>query len=360
MNKDEKIIVYLTLTAFETIILFDDEYPKLNSIFKNHATFCLDLTDDVLDKLYEDSDSDLSQFLNGENAPRPTALHDFFEQLDDNNSLIQDKNRSLFFLNVTKEEANNLKNRYGIMVESDSKIDDDIFQLNYNDIVNKNEICKSSKNDENDGFKLMFNDLTFPPSNSVIISDNFIFSHEIQSKSVGYSNIISLLNAILPRMLDIPFHVLIISKHPNKSKETANELIRSLNNEISKLRNYNIMLEVIFSNTLHRRVLISNYYRMKFDKGFEVFSPNIKNKVYDTNEITVTSVFHDPISTKGETGFTMSVEDIQDIKSTYKELQKKVVGHASTYQERILYYMDINQSHKNIDIEKRVVNRLLF
>ena len=66
---------------------------------------------------------------------------------------------------------------------------------------------------------------SLPPSNAMVITDDYLFSNEENGHIVGKSNVIQLVNAFLPANLSIPYHLTILSNDnpevgkPPKSKK---------------------------------------------------------------------------------------------------------------------------------------------
>lgn len=152
---ETKIVIYVSRNALEEVAVFNDIYPNLHHIFKTHATLCVDMTNEELDNALENVESDLSQFCL-KNDIGLIALHPYFEALTEEQSLIIEKPRSLFFLDISKEKADELSEKYGVIVQSDTNINDKALQFIFRKGVEKGEVIKGTNN----GWQNLFKDLT--------------------------------------------------------------------------------------------------------------------------------------------------------------------------------------------------------
>lgn len=343
---ETKIVIYVSRNALEEVAVFNDIYPNLHHIFKTHATLCVDMTNEELDNALENVESDLSQFCL-KNDIELIALHPYFEALTEEQSLVVEKPRSLFFLDISKEKADELSEKYGVIVQSDANINDKALQFIFRKGVEKGEVIKGTSN----GWQNLFKDLTFPPSNSLVISDNYLLQNEEKGKLIGFENLKLLLNAILPLKLEATFHLFIITPMPQRiSPEKANQLNGMLKAYLHTIRNYDFQLEFVFSNTIHPRKIISNYYVVVCDKGFQLFHPIRTNKIHDNNEIIATSILHDTPNSFGDTLLTISSKDIDNIRKECITLRQQIAGGIKDSTKRI-----IGDCSKN----KEILNRLL-
>lgn len=325
-----KIPVYIGREALETIILSGEIYPHLHHIFNSHADICVDLTDEEFDKIMADEECDLSQLLRNDVSIVPQ--HDYFETIKDDKTRIVNSPRGMFFLNISQDEAQTLTQKYGVLVQSENAIDDACLQFAFRRNLDKGEIVEG----KSDGWGNMFNGLDFPPSNSLIITDNYLFENVQKNVMVGFENLKMLLNAILPKQLCIDFHLFIITPTTkNCTPARADKLYDELKTYLKNIRDYNITLEFVFCNTLHARKIISNYFVIECDKGFQLFSTD-KTKVYDDNEIEATSVLHDVLNSKGDSLLKISSKDIDKIRKKTQELKEQIAAGIPDHTKKII------------------------
>lgn len=327
---DDKIVIYADLNTIEEIIVFDDNYPNLNKIFQDNAVFCLNISDDEFDKIWND-ESDLFVFCTGHDIPSPVALNTFFETLKEDYSIIADKPRALFFLNENADKIKELQNLYGILVVNKNDIRDNILQLKHYREFDKNQQITGTSN----GWKNTLNNLKFPPSNCIVLSDNYLFSRKENGDLIGECNLVNLINVLLPTVLNVEFHILIISNHPKISSEECNMLLGRIKANILRLRDYSIVLEFVFSDTIHKRILMSNYYNINCDKGFEMFKISNNQIVLDTNDIDVYSILHDPTNSTGDTAYKSTTKKLKDIKAISNELKVQINAGVIDHEKKI-------------------------
>lgn len=317
-----KITIYIGREALEEVAVCSDKYPNLYNIFKKNASICIDLADEDFDKIFEDSESDLSQFCL-RNDIEAVPLHSYFETINSDKSIMVEKPHAMFFFHISEDEAKSLSKRYGVIVQSDNAMDDRVLKLSFNKKLCKGETVSGN----NDGWSNLFANIKMPPSNSLVISDNYLLQNVKNKKMAGLENLKILFDSILPLSLDTVFHILVITRMPqNINSGKADELNEELKTYLRGIRNYEIQLEFVFTNTLHPRKLISNYYELICDKGFQVFYPIDNTKVLDDNEIRLSSILHDPIDSSGDTVLQIIAKDLSDIKKMCKVLQEQIIG----------------------------------
>ena len=179
--------------------------------------------------------------------------------------------------------------------------------------------------------------MVFPPSNSLIISDNHLFDNIHNKNNVGLYNVLNLLDVVLPSQLSVDYHLFLISSAPKVSTQKADELVKSINDYIlSKNLGYQVFLKVVFANAIHKRIIISNYYIIVCDKGFKLFYPN-KSTIFDDNDIAINSIFEDT-EFRGESNLQISNRRIKNIKKIYDEVKAQVDGGIIDTNKRIISY----------------------
>lgn len=292
------ITIYSEKVIFEDVILSKDKYPNLNPIFKQHANICLNISNE---EYWIDSQEGTIMFEYLKMTGRsPIALKDYFEELYENNEIIIDKPRSLFFLKYSKEEAALLQSQYGIIVQSGCSINDSILKDSKEDILEE-----KSKSTWGGVF-----DFKMPPMNSIVINDRFLFKNEEYNKNIGTENIIKLFDEILPKALGVDFHITILTDNDKLSNNFDEQ---SLSKRIKELRSYNIQIELkLLTKALHVRVLISNYIYSTFDPGLAIFS-NRTSGVRERTKYDICCVYSN-IGSSGKTKYDLLDADLNEIK----------------------------------------------
>ena len=321
------MVIYLSRNALEKVAVCNDIYPNLHAIFKSHAILCVDMTDEELDIALADTEGNISQFCL-RNEIETYALHPYFCSLKEDQSQIVLKSRSMFLLDISSDEAKELTEKYGIIVQSENCIDDEVFQLSFRRVLEKDTTIPGASH----GWRNLFKELRFPPCNSFVITDNYLFKNVKNGQPVGQENLKMLLDALLPAKLETTFHLFIVAQKSNRvfNDEKAKEVLVELTNYINEIRSdIKVQLELVTSHTVHPRKIISNYFVIVCDKGFQLFHPIRKNEICENNEICATSILYDASNTSGDTLLTISAKDIDSIRKVCKEckvLRQQIVN----------------------------------
>lgn len=340
--------VYAEKDIFENIIVFNDQMPNWYSIFCNHSEVCLNMTDEEL-IAEEVQGTPIFEFIKATGGRSPHALKEYFDSIYEDNSVIAGKPRSAFFLSYSEEEALAIQNSYGVIVQSDKSINDNILTGSF-----KRKLLKDEEIEEgtNIGWKSLLK-YKFPPSNAVIISDNYLLpSTERVGQnfvSSGKSNVLWMLDAILPLSLSISYHVTIISEDNNQDEAWRNRIAGQLNTEINNMRNYNINVEVVFikSEMLHERLLLMNYVNSACEHGFYVFKAKDAKTVHVVNKLQINSYFSSLNNSQGESEYQVANKDLMLLKKVCNDLAAHIHAGTPVYRGAILGGCNSNKSLKN-------------
>lgn len=340
---ESKIVLYIGRNALENIAIFDEDFPNLHDITKNHSILCLDLTEQELDEILDDVEGDLSQFCLKNNI-KTVPLKEYFNAIKEDSSLIVDKPRAIFFLNISSDEAKMLSEKYGVIIQSESSIDDNILQLSFRKSLDKGDVVKGNS----DGWSNLLSAQKLPPLNSLIITDNYLLQNELNGKLIGFENLKMVLNAVLPQKLDTVFHLLIVAPMPQKIRpEKADQLNGMLKAYLKTIRPYDFQLEFVFNYTIHARKILSNYFVIIGDKGFQLFHPSLNTTVYDDNEISVVSILHDTKSTSGDSVLAITYKDLAKIRKGCITLREQIIGGVKDPTKKIIGDTDKDKSIRN-------------
>lgn len=230
---------------------------------------------------------------------------DIFKNFDKHPEVIAMYPSSVFILDIDENEAASLQRRFGVIVQSFQHLDDTILTF-----VSRKDIY-TEKDDSNLGWDYVFNGVSDIPVNAVIINDRNLFSNDqvikdkdgnvTQNRLSGVKNVGSILNAILPKTLEVPFHVLIVCDKAGIEKRlTVKNLITYLNDikkELKKQLNiqYHIVMELLavssqsmlYENTHNRRIM-TNYALLTFDHKINAFDGKRSTA---TQRITINKLF---------------------------------------------------------------------
>lgn len=340
--------VYAEKDIFESIVVFNDRTPNWYNIFCNHSEVCLNMTDEEL-QAEEMEGTPIFEFIKATGARGVIALKEYFDSIYDDNSIIAAKPRSAFFLSYSAADAELIQNSYGVIVQSAESINDDILTGSY-----KRKLFKDEEIQEGTtiGWKSLLK-FTFPPSNSVVISDNYLLqsTERVGGNYVasGKSNLLWMLDAILPVTLSIPYHVTIISEDNNQTEIWRNRIAGQLNTEINNLRGYEINVEIVFikSEMLHERLLLMNYINSSCEHGFYLFKAKDGKTVHVVNKIQINSYFSALNNSQGESEYQIANKDLSLLKQVCNELAAHIHGGAPVYRGAILGGCNANKSLKN-------------
>ncbi len=279
----------------------------------------------------------------------PIALKDFFDTIYDDNSVIAEKPRSAFFLKYSKADAEMIQSNYGVIVQSGDSIDDNVLTGSYKRKLHKDEEIMDG---EVKGWKTLLK-YNFPPSNSMVISDNYLLqsTERVGANYItsGKINVLWMLDALLPQNLAIPYHVTIVSEDNNQNEAWRNKIAGELNAEINNLRKYEINVEIVFvkSEQLHERVLLMNYVNSSCEHGFYVFKAKDGKTVHVVNKIQINSYFSVLNNNQGDTEYLIASKDLTMLKTDCNNLASHIQTGAAVYLGAILGGCNPNKSLKN-------------
>jgi hypothetical protein len=194
-------------------------------------------------------------------------------------------------MDIDPQEARRIQEQYGVICQSIAAMDDSIltsvapdhFELEYGE--------------NGYDWKRVLKGLSIPtfPSNCLIINDRYLFTDDdiLGEKVPGYDNVVSLLDALLPKKFNenpqgpeyFPYQVLIIYQPDTNSRLTPAEIkerFDKLATKINKIRprTYHISFELIglnganknsFFQNSHNRRIYSNYFTISCDHQIAAF-----------------------------------------------------------------------------------------
>lgn len=263
------------------------------------ARIVLLMQQEELDKLYEDLESDIRKFCDAYDISKPSAE---FVDIFRNPRLCYEKDPfALWFINTNEDNINKFKNYFGVWMVNTILVKDDSFKLDYpsDEFVSGDIINGESEN----GYQnyIDASPVPLPPMNSILINDRWFLDstnkNNIQRNiRNGLKNFQLLLEALLPNSeLKIPFHVTVYCQHPDLSTDVTERLVRECITQITSTKSYEIKIEFIFSKAEHKRILYTNYFSFKADRGFNAFKPQQTNMLWGENDFTIKGYLDNPI-----------------------------------------------------------------
>lgn len=323
----DRIKIFLDKDTLESIIINDDAFKNMLTIISEHSVVYLNNPEEEIDKDWTSSSLDgqrggsvIHKFQIGHPMKRPVSACEQFSQFYQDHKSLLEFSRSVFILDITQEKAEELRTSLGLMVQSKNSLSDNIFQFHIKDTVSKKEV----KDGHKDGWDFFFGLRRHPwlPSNVLIFSDEYLFKNEVRGENLGVRNLKSILLNLLPKKLETEFQILVVSPIPKNNRFKAQKISDELTEFVHGLPlQYDCTITFVFTDAIHTRKAISNYYVMTCDKGFCVYSCNPMNQVHDTNFVDITSDFHSASDSSGTNGYDDTSLCLSELKKHCEEAQ---------------------------------------
>lgn len=132
------------------------------------------------------------------------------------------------------------------------------------------------------------------PINSLIISDNYLFSEKFTERKEN--GLFALLKGLIPSQLETDFHIAIFS-HVGKNlfkREQAEELITEIRNLFPDMGMKISIIVHTKKSTTHDREILSNYHRLTSGAGFSLIEGD---GIKEVARGTIEPVFHALVTT---------------------------------------------------------------
>lgn len=304
--------IYITAEALADACLQEQSRPYseqstwFHILRKQNKIYTIGYKPPTSDTLLEDDFSD-SGIIAGMNAAYNI---DFIPQDEYINSIKRDHSNvykqpnAAFFLDISKEEAQQIQEEFGVICQSVDNIDTSVFteECVRFEFVNYKPV--------RGGWKELFDVQSLIPSNSLCIIDRFLFTNDgISNPNSGYESeviyngldtLLLILNHALPSKFGDTYHVTIICEKAHVKNrlifQTLQYKIFDIIELISERKGYPIFAQVIavdgkiakYTNPLtHNRQIVSNYYRIGFPNGVDaiLFYSGSQGKAHFTQSV---------------------------------------------------------------------------
>jgi hypothetical protein len=329
--------VYSEKDIFENIVVFNNETPNWYNVLCKHSDVCLNITDEELEA-EEVEGTPIFEFIKATGGRSVVALKDYFNEIYQNPEIKAEKPRSAFLLNYSLEEAATHQNDYGVIVQGNLGIDDSVLRGTfYKELPNATVLDSAGRI----GWHNLAN-FPLPPSNAMVITDQYLFSNEENGSNVGEANLIQLIDSLLPPSLLVSYHICIVANdQPEvgkaaKSEQWCNALAHRLKVAITALRPYPILVELVFTKTLHKRRLLTNYLNGSCDKGFGVFKIADRRIVRADNDFRCDRIFNRINPSEGDTDYSSVETALVLLKAKCQSVKTFVNNAGQALQNRIL------------------------
>ena len=299
--------IYSDKTIFEDIISSPGVYPNWNKIINDHSIVYLDINQIDLDAEMTNPDLTILFLFLQANARDIKLIpsDNYFQTIYKNLETVIENTTSAYFLNLSIDAAKKLQEDTGIIINCNDKIDDELLLRNKYDDWFADET-------KTNNWKNLLKDFENFPSNSIIINDRNLFSNDEkignQYFNLGINNVLRILDAILPKKINIEYHIIIqtdqqINRPGLENKVKCDEISNFLNLEIRRLRPYNFIIEMVFIHSstehyahTHNRRLLSNYNLGSMLHSFSAFKIRTPDKTRNDEKIQIIAIF-DKINT---------------------------------------------------------------
>ena len=330
--------LYSEQDILDEIVLFPEDFPHWNKILKSGLHICINIKDADLDtKLTDPEDPIFLAYTASATMEVPIALDTYITDVKSDLTQTVEKPRSIFLLDIDDAIANKMREELGAAIYSVHNLPEKIFDFSFYRDLEKDENIPSNWK----GI-ITFNKAL---SNSLVITDNYYFSNEDNGINRGFSNLINFLDAYLPDTLAVEYQIAIIANDYDKSEAWWIKEYGKLVTEIRKLRPFSIHLELILTDTIHRRRLISNYVFGKMDQGYDLFHARNTETVKLDNDFEHSEIFSnlDNLGTKHFQSATLTLDKLEK-KCVAVAAYVKVSGNTA---QRMLFGCNKDKTIKN-------------
>lgn len=126
------------------------------------------------------------------------------------------------------------------------------------------------------------------------------------------------------------------ARQPPRSEAWCVNISHELKEEIATLRTYPIIVELVLTQTLHKRKLILNYLNGTVDKGFAIFRPFDGKTVRDDNDFRCDRIFNRLESNEGDSDYVVVETVLTQLKRKCNSVKQFIGNAGQMTQHRIL------------------------
>lgn len=273
--------------------------------------------------------------------------NDLFDEIEQHPEIIANYPTSVFILDVDKSKACQLQEKFGVIIQAVSHLDDSILTS----VLPRKTFPMEEGENATFGWREIFSGIKDLPSNSIIINDRNLFTNDevvkdmdgviVDKRLSGVDSIFSILNEALPQKLDIPFHVLIVCDKTGiegdgmrkRKSITVKNVITYLNGLKKHLnRPFPIVMELLavcpgssFFPVTHNRRILTNYGVLTFEHKVNAFKGRMNNA---SQLISVNKLFsHENLKTESEPPFLFEHNRIsKDLHKYFSYLNTNIVS----------------------------------
>jgi len=264
--------VYCDLKNLEGILKSENSSHTLFNIIHKFCDVKLDLEPEEILKLKDENPFFKKLFKRNHATMEPDK--ESYESLRNNE--YENFLNDILIMNLEEEDTKNIRDRYGILAVNTEEpfLEKQEYNFGYSIGVDETSIKKC--------WSELFQNKPIIPINSAIVIDNFLWNDPRKYREENDENIYPILNSIIPKTLEVPFHLMFVlqSKNGRLTEEKAKEILKKMKKEIKCKSGLEISIITQTNTTkFHERVILTNYHYIYSHKGFVAFkNKRIKNE----------------------------------------------------------------------------------
>jgi hypothetical protein len=329
------IKIYCDLDFFESI-QFSEENNFLLKIFKLEVELYLGITSEALLSLLKNEESFLLRFLKSNNLTTPKSFE--FENDEWNTDSLKNAGISIAF---TKYKNENIENKRGILIINNPDESALHFKGGY--------ITYITSNNNFDWNKSIFNDDTYPKWSSVLISDNYLFKDLNGGLKLGFQNLKKFFMYFLPKKSTEKIYITIVSSNSRRHNDPRRGFIfiqskSEWDKEFEKfkqsIKEINPALEInielfLTRETIHKRVLITDFTYGWCDKGFKIFDVNNRVDKNNENDFHYYNLFQN-LNDSGNSYYELALNNLKELNSKCRDTSNFMSKKYSTFESIVI------------------------
>ncbi|MBM3435735.1 MAG: hypothetical protein FJY07_05905 [Bacteroidetes bacterium] len=306
--------VYTDFNILEEIFLFKDDFESYGLLYKiimDFSDVMINIEDEEFNKIKENNIFIKSLIKRPDKKIYP--LKRFFENILEED--LSNFPRDIFILNESQDFCNSSMQKFGVLVLNSSDLNEvKALAKRHKKIYSKDEVVETYLPLTTlKGWHSFINDLKLHPLNSIVIIDNHIFNN----RKAGIRNLVNLIESILPENLNVPFHILIIidNREVKFNQNALSKFKDEIKNQLSVKVDYEIKIGILshsLDDEFHNRVLISNYFIITSDYGFDCFDNERSKKSFTTS---TSSAYYTLFVNQGDPEIKLITQKLKAVKS---------------------------------------------
>lgn len=257
-------LIHITEKALEEICL--EKYPNWHLIAQKQSKIVVNCDTDS--SLYTDFENPI--FLFGQmHGVEFESNKTYINNINEHPESVLKKPCGAFILDVDEQTAQEIEKKFGVICQSDSKIDDNV--------LTETKEFAPDRGDGGYGWAKVFSDIKRLPSNSLIMCDRNIFANDDIIKRNGVHNVTKIADAILPDTFGDTYHIAIVFDSL-KTGIQFSQIASWTNKALKGIRQYPIIIEMVVIkrgcfqyDEIHNRRIITNYCIVRAEHKLSAF-----------------------------------------------------------------------------------------